>query len=66
MEVFLCSINEERGSLTEPAGDGQPTNGLGYLCIGVRLRLGAEGLYFRVRSENGGKLRMSRHMNWNS
>ena len=24
------------------------------------------GLYFRVRSENGGKLKMSRHMNWNS
>ena len=50
--------------MTEPAGDGQPTNGLGYLCIDVRLRLEVEGLYFRVRSENGGKLRMSRHENW--
>ncbi len=66
MEVFLCSISEGGGSLTEPAGDGQPTNGLGYMCIVVRLWLEAEGLYFRVRSKNGGKLRMSRHMNWNS
>ena len=30
-------------------------------CIGP-----LSGLYFRVRSENGGKLKMSRHMNWNS